>query len=138
MNAGLWQAMQEWCKNTGNSWLASMIESAGRPNMWLHQPYTCLGRLALKEEAAGKIRVFAMVDAFTQWALCPLHQRIVSTLKTWIQDGTFDQYAPVRALLKMRPSGLWSYDLSAATDRLPVQIQKIVLQPILGLHGAET
>ena len=25
-----------------------------------------LGKLSLKEEAAGKIRVFAMVDAFTQ------------------------------------------------------------------------
>ena len=41
---------------------------------------SALGRLALKEEAAGKIRVFAMVDAFTQWALYPLHMRILSTI----------------------------------------------------------
>jgi hypothetical protein len=40
-----------------------------------------LGKLALKEEAAGKIRVFAMADAFTQWALYPLHARIMSTLR---------------------------------------------------------
>lgn len=39
-----------------------------------------LGRLALKEEAAGKVRVFAMVDAFTQWVLEPLHSRILETL----------------------------------------------------------
>lgn len=41
-----------------------------------------LGKLSLKEEPAGKIRVFAMVDAFTQWAFYPLHQVIVSVLKT--------------------------------------------------------
>lgn len=47
--------------------------------------------------------------------------------------------APVRRLLQRKEvSGLWSYDLSAATDRLPLQFQKIVLQPILGIHGAET
>jgi hypothetical protein len=31
----------------------------------------------------------------------------------------------------------WSYDLSAATDRLPVDLQKMVLIPILGEHLAE-
>jgi hypothetical protein len=97
-----------------------------------------LGRLSLKEEAAGKIRVFAMVDAFTQWALYPLHKAIMSTIARWPSDGTFDQLAPVRRLLKRKGvTGLWSYDLSAATDRLPLIVQRIMLQPILGLHGAE-
>lgn len=32
-----------------------------------------LGRLSFKEEAAGKLRVFAMVDVFTQSMLKPLH-----------------------------------------------------------------
>jgi hypothetical protein len=31
------------------------------------------GKLGFKEEAAGKLRVFALVDCFTQWALKPLH-----------------------------------------------------------------
>lgn len=44
--------------------------------------FDTLGRLALKEEAAGKIRVFAMVDAYTQWALAPLHRVVMSTLST--------------------------------------------------------
>lgn len=41
-----------------------------------------LGKLATKEEAAGKIRVFAMVDPFTQWALYPLHKAIMSTIRS--------------------------------------------------------
>lgn len=32
-----------------------------------------LGRLSKKFEAAGKVRVFAITDAFTQSALYPLH-----------------------------------------------------------------
>jgi len=33
-----------------------------------------IGKLGLLAEAAGKVRVFAMVDCFTQWALKPLHK----------------------------------------------------------------
>jgi hypothetical protein len=33
-----------------------------------------LGRLGIKKEAAGKVRVFAMVDPFTNWLLRPLHR----------------------------------------------------------------
>jgi len=35
-----------------------------------------LGRLALKEEGAGKVRVFAIADVVTQSFLEPLHQWI--------------------------------------------------------------
>jgi len=153
-NSALASQMKEWCKNTNNQWIWDQITAFGplsvdtqrltlnarRVEASAHcklQIPTQLGRLALKEEAAGKIRVFAMVDAFTQWALYPLHQQIMSTLSTWVQDGTFDQYKPVKVLLSRKPLGLWSYDLSAATDRLPLQFQKIVLQPILGIKGAE-
>jgi len=36
----------------------------------------CLGRLALKEEGAGKVRVFAIADVVTQSVLEPLHKWI--------------------------------------------------------------
>lgn len=101
----------------------------------LGQPSAPLGRLALKREPAGKIRVFAMVDCFTQWLLRPLHKLIFRCLRLIPQDGTFDQVAPVRRLLKLS-STLWSYDLSAATDRLPVQVQEQLLHRVLGIHGA--
>lgn len=32
-----------------------------------------IGQLSIKEEAAGKVRVFAMVDIWTQILLSPLH-----------------------------------------------------------------
>lgn len=97
-----------------------------------------LGKLSLKPEAAGKIRVFAIVDNWTQWLLHPLHSALFALLRRIPTDGTFDQMAPVKRLKLNRKSTVFSFDLSAATDRLPLQFQKIILGPVLGIHLAET
>jgi hypothetical protein len=87
--------------------------------------HRALGKLSLKEEAAGKVRVFAMVDCWTQWLLKPLHEFIFSDILPFIpQDGTKDQLRPLHHLLNVKTNGLFSLDLSAATDRLPLWLQK--------------
>jgi len=91
-----------------------------------------LGKLGLKHEAAGKVRVFAMVDAWTNWLLKPLHDMLFDHLKKIPQDGTFDQLAPIRRLQERGKTRFWCYDLSAATDRLPVDLQVRLLVPYLG------
>jgi len=89
-----------------------------------------LGRLSVKEEAAGKVRVFAMVDAWTQWSLRPLHDTLFEILKGIPTDGTFDQGFPI-ARADGFP-GLWSLDLTAATDRLPIWLQVQLIAALLG------
>lgn len=89
-----------------------------------------LGKLHAKEEAAGKVRLFAMVDAPTQWALYPLHELIMERLALISQDGTFNQTKPLNALLKRKC--LYSYDLTAATDRLPLPLQRWLLGFVFG------
>jgi hypothetical protein len=92
------------------------------------------GRLGFKEEP-GKIRVFAMVNIITQTLMAPLHKWIFERLRMIPTDGTFNQVAPVERLIKEFGSeGHWvaSYDLSAATDRLPLELQKDLLKPLLG------
>lgn len=94
-------------------------------------PEGTLGRLSLVEEP-GKMRVVAMVDCLTQWFLYPLHRFIFDKLLRVIpQDGTFDQLEPVKRLIKVMSERnlfeCFSYDLSAATDRLPVIIQEFLL-----------
>lgn len=97
-----------------------------------------LGRLAGLDEPAGKVRVVAMVDIFTQWVLHPLHEALFDFLRLIPTDGTFDQLKPIHRLLRRRPQGpFYSFDLSAATDRLPLAIQKALLSPILTSWGAE-
>jgi hypothetical protein len=98
------------------------------------------GRLSVKIEPAGKARVFAIVDYWTQVALKPLHDWIFSILEDIPQDGTYNQLEPVIKLLrKVSPDQtIYSYDLSAATDRLPVLLQGLLLAQIFGGKFAAT
>lgn len=89
------------------------------------------GRLCLKPEPAGKVRVFAMVDYLTQMVLHPLHKHIFSLLRRISSDGTFDQTRPIARLAALARRGALPYarsiDLSAATDRFPIEAQIILL-----------
>jgi hypothetical protein len=100
-----------------------------------------LGTLSIKEEP-GKLRVFAMVDSVTQWVLYPLHKALFAVLRVIPQDGTFNQLKPVKRLIgEMKEKGLvnlWSYDLSAATDRIPVVLQELTLVGLTSPTFAET
>jgi len=93
-----------------------------------------IGRLSFKKEAAGKLRVFAMVDVWTQSILGPLHDSLFAILGKLPNDGTMDQEASfARAQDKAREFGCaYGYDLSAATDRLPLSIQKCILGSLTG------
>jgi len=95
--------------------------------------------LGIKKEAAGKVRVFAMVDPVTQWLLAPLHKLLFSILRKIPMDGTFNQLRPIRRLLKITERQglpLYSLDLSSATDRLPVAIQARLLDRLFEEYPA--
>nr|WAY16631.1 putative RNA-dependent RNA polymerase [Rhizoctonia solani mitovirus 64] len=91
-----------------------------------------IGKLSTKKEAAGKVRVFAMVDVWTQSLLKPLHDMLFKFLKSLPNDATFDQNASVkRCMVKSQLTGKsFGYDLSAATDRLPIDLQVAILNKI--------
>lgn len=92
-----------------------------------------LGKLALKKEAAGKVRTFAIVDWWTQCALKPLHDWIFSILKALPTDASFDQEGAVSSFhAENRGEDFFSYDLSAATDNIPVAATTRVLSYALG------
>lgn len=93
-------------------------------------PPGTVGKLGVKEEP-GKKRVFAMVDYWTQVVLKPLHSGLFDLLREIPQDGTFDQGAAVKSAIveigKRATPYVASFDLSAATDRLPVRLQAQLL-----------
>jgi len=96
------------------------------------------GRLCKLYEAAGKVRIIAIVDPFTNWLLKPLHDWVFAILRAIPQDGTFDQDKPINnliALVKKRDASkrfIGSCDMSAATDRLPVKLQAMILAHVFG------
>jgi hypothetical protein len=97
-----------------------------------------LGKLGFLPEAAGKIRVFAMVDGLTQMLLKPVHTAIFEVLRKIPQDGTHDQHAPAIKLAEYGFKHYWSYDLSAATDRFPISLQQALLAFLLGPKEAQS
>lgn len=54
-----------------------------------------LGKLSLRYESAGKVRVFAIVDYWTQSLLRPMHNALFRILKNHPSDATFDQEGKV-------------------------------------------
>jgi len=98
------------------------------------KPGRHLGQLSFKEEAAGKLRVFAMVDVFTQSLLKPLHDYLFDIFKKLPNDGTHDQDRAfaLATELSEKYKGSFGFDLSSATDRLPVVVQSKFLSVIFG------
>nr|UJQ92613.1 MAG: putative RNA-dependent RNA polymerase [Mitoviridae sp.] len=133
--------LKDWMKVTGNTRFLNWFEEGlkfAEGRLGTTYPSPALGKLGLKDEPAGKVRVFAMVDCITQWVFRPLHDRIFEILRLIPQDGTFDQERPLKHLsaLGMKGRKLNSFDLSAATDRLPVKIQATLLSSLIGAHLA--
>jgi len=91
---------------------------------------TPIGKLAFLHEPAGKMRVIAMVDPFTQWALYPLHKVILTIVRRYKMDGTYNQVLPLKYLTNS--AALYSLDLSSATDRLPISLQVKILTALSG------
>lgn len=93
-----------------------------------------LGKLGVVYNVSGKSRVIAMSNYWIQIALFPLHKSIMDLLKKLPTDGTFDQLKPVRSLLSNESYNdtYFSFDLSAATDRLPLDLQRDCLSLFVG------
>lgn len=70
--------------------------------------------------------------------MAPIHKFIFSILRELAHvDGTFDQLKPIERLqaiyTKCKKFTIYSIDLSAATDRLPIAIQVVLLEELLSL-----
>lgn len=87
-----------------------------------------LAKLGIKEEP-GKVRVFAMVDWWTQMLLRPVHLALFKILERIPNDATMDQDAGVKRGMRIieKTHFAASFDLSAATDRLPVLLQSFLI-----------
>jgi len=90
-------------------------------------------RLHLICEGGGKTRAVCIPDIWTQSVLKPIHQYLMNVLRRMPCDGTFSHPAlaeRVKAFTKHH--SLFCYDLTTATDRFPLFIQKRILRPLLG------
>ncbi|ANA08076.1 putative RNA-dependent RNA polymerase [Rhizoctonia oryzae-sativae mitovirus 1] len=89
-------------------------------------------------EKGNKTRVIAILDYFTQEILTPFHDLVASILKKIEMDGTFDQDKIARWVKSKTAQScvsLYSYDLTAATDRLPVWLQRRIIECLIKIDN---
>jgi len=102
----------------------------------LYKSGSFTGKLGFKNEAAGKVRVYAMVDPWTQLVMFPIHRCLFKILKGHSDiDGTFDQLSSIQRLKGFK--SLYSMDLSSATDRLPISIQTPLIQKVFNFTNQQ-
>jgi hypothetical protein len=85
----------------------------------------------LVRDPAGKTRIVAIFDYWTQTALKPFHSFLIKKLAVWFgeTDRTMDQIG----FDTSRLSGpYYSFDLSQATDRFPMEFQKEIVSHLIG------
>lgn len=85
-------------------------------------------RVAGIADLEGKTRVIAMLDYFSQAVLYPVHTFLFAILRQIPQDVTFHQGSFVDQVKTWGPDiRLLSLDLTAATDRFPIEVIARVL-----------
>jgi hypothetical protein len=97
------------------------------------------GRLGFSAEPAGKTRVFAIGDYWSQLSLKPIQISLYKTLQSISTDTTSDQDKGFLDLVREsvgKPT--YCFDLSSASDRIPAVMQKIRLELMSNRHVAES
>lgn len=99
------------------------------PNAWCEAVKIGLkkiqSRLSYIKDKEAKCRIVAILDYWTQTCFEPLHKAQFALLRSLRPDCTFNQGSFRGKLPRQGP--YYSCDLSSATDRLPVTLQRAVL-----------
>jgi len=94
-------------------------------------------RLAVISDKEGKTREVAILDYWSQAALRPLHDKIYRLLHSIDQDCTHDQTKHLKKLVPDPGSSFHSIDLTTATDRFPIAIERLILDVWFGKEYAD-
>lgn len=94
-------------------------------------------KLTVIQDKEGKSREVAILDYWSQGALLPLHNYLSKQLARIPQDCTRDQMSWFKWLKVSDMNSYHSVDLTTATDRFPISIQKQLLTVWFGREYAE-
>jgi hypothetical protein len=88
------------------------------------------GHIAFLQEGGAKARVVAVPNAWCQWLFEPLHHYLNEIVKSLPNSAVHDQNKGGYFLKEHTRKTVWCYDLSSATDRFPLVLQKQVLHAL--------
>lgn len=144
--------LEEWCKHVGDlrtlklyrSTLekvdADLVNHIMTPVKGGSPVQVHTGKLGLLPEPAGKVRIIAMVDYWTQRVMAPMHDWMMKILSHLPTDSTFNQEESLRsfaARVKTTRATCHSIDLKSATDMIPISLYRVVFGSILGYETTD-
>jgi len=94
-----------------------------------------LGKISFVKDPECKLRIIAISDYFSQLYLKPIHNKIMKKLHNLPCDRTYTQ-SPFNQW-EINNENFWSLDLSSATDRFPVELQKRLMARIFDMKLAQ-
>lgn len=100
----------------------------------LSKSQLCLGRLHAIKDKSCKTRIIAIIDTFSQIALRPFHRMLDHTMKRIRNDFYDNHHRGVEYLMKLNKD-MWSFDVTSATDTIPVDLGIWVLKHVLGQYN---
>jgi len=120
----------------GNEWINRMMENNVLPNY--ESMESIHSRLGFSPEGGGKTRIFAIGDYWSQFSLRPIHDTLMGILRRLETDGTYDQEQAFARILRMsKGKETFCFDLSGASDRIPLQVQTIMMSELFSSEIAE-
>lgn len=90
----------------------------------------CVRRLSHFGDSEGKTRTIGILDYWSQTVLKPIHDLLMDLLDKIPEDCTSNQQSFISKLPKDGP--YYSFDLTAATDRLPLNLQGEIIDMLIG------
>jgi len=96
-----------------------------------------LGKISFVKDPECKLRIIAISDYYSQLFLKPIHNIIMNKLNNIKMDRTYTQ-DPNNNWNLNNSEKFWSLDLSSATDRFPVELQKRLLARIFHMELAQS
>jgi len=96
-------------------------------------------KLVFIPDKGGKTRVIFIQNYLYQELLYPLHNSMMSWLRSHPCDATFRQReVALKVKYLTNNTDVWSYDLTAATDRWPIETQLATLKGLLSNNNTIT
>jgi hypothetical protein len=116
-------------------WGDSGDDLISRSKSWSKPPATCPGKVTPILEKAGKVRLVASPDYFSQATMRPLHSWLMRVLSQFPADCTYDQRSAVGKIQTWQKEpgrSIYSFDQSSCTDLFPIDCQLILLEQRFG------
>jgi hypothetical protein len=120
----------------GQDWITSWMKQQASSSSSEEKCYT--GRLGFSAEPAGKTRIFAIGDYWSQLSLKPIQISLYRALQSISTDATSNQDQGFSSLIKESTGHpTYCFDLSSASDRIPAKMQRYRLELMSNRHVAE-